>query len=202
MIFIVHLRNFKNVHFTAGVGPWPQEPMEKGNKTDRHHWQIHFLEEETMEQNTTETPPRSDLSSKNPATGVGVGIGAAFVTLFAVLCCAGIPAILSFVGAIGLGVLIKKHLLFPLMVGSLLLGGWGAWRSYRSHRNGSFLAGYLLTALAIPLGMKFYHPAMYAGLVGLLILTGTDLVRKFRQPAVCVPEGAHIERDKTDGGCP
>ena len=155
-----------------------------------------------MEQNTSEAPPRSDLSPKNQATGVGVGIGAAFVALFAVLCCAGIPALLSFVGAIGLGVLIKQHLLFPLMLGSLLVGGWGAWRSYRSHQNGSFLAGYLLTALAIPLGMKFYHPAMYAGLAGLLILTGADLVRKLRQPAVCVPEGVPIGRDKTDCGCP
>lgn len=164
--------------------------------------EVHFLEEEIMEQNTSETPPRSDLSPKNRATGVGVGIGAAFVALFAVLCCAGIPALLSFVGAIGLSVLIKQHLLFPLMVGSLLVGGWGAWRSYRSHRNGSFLAGYLLTALAIPLGMKFYHPAMYAGLVGLLILTGGDLVRKFRQPGVCVSESASNTREKTDCGCP
>jgi len=175
---------------------------EKGNKMDCHYIGKLIFRRKIMEQNTLETPPRSDLSPKNPATGVGVGIGAAFVTLFAVLCCAGIPALLSFVGAIGLGVLIKKHLLFPLMVGSLLVGGWGAWRSYRSHRNSAFLAGYLVSALTIPFGMKLYHPAMYAGLAGLLILTGIDLVRKFRQPAVCVPEGAPIERDKTDCGCP
>ncbi len=132
---------------------------------------------------------------------VGVGIGAAFVTLFAVLCCAGIPALLSFVGAIGLGVLIKKHLLFPLMIASLLLGSWGAYRSYQNHRNNGILGCYLACALAIPLGMKLYHPVMYAGLAGLLVLTGSDILRKIRQPAVCGLETPPDKKKKTDCGC-
>ncbi|MEC4683585.1 MAG: MerC domain-containing protein [Nitrospirota bacterium] len=134
----------------------------------------------------------------NPS--IGVGIVAAFVTLTAVLCCAGVPLLLSFVGAIGLGVLVKKHLLFPLMVGSLLLGSWGAWRSWRTHRDNGILVGYLASALAIPLGMKLYQPVMYAGLIGLLLLTGGDLVRKLRHPAVCAIEKPSPPKDKTD--CP
>lgn len=118
-------------------------------------------------------------------TGTAAGLGAAFVTLVAVACCAGIPAFLSFVGAIGLGVLLKKHLLFPLMVASLLLGTWGAWRSYKLHQNPLVLGGYLACAGSIPLGMKLWHPLMYAGLVLLLLLTGADLVRSLKGPAVC-----------------
>ena len=117
--------------------------------------------------------------------GTAAGLGAAFVTLVAVACCAGIPAFLSFVGAIGLGVLLKKHLLFPLMVASFLLGTWGAWRSYKLHQNPLVLAGYLVSAGSIPLGMKLWHPLMYAGLVLLLFLTGADLVRSLKGPAVC-----------------
>ncbi|MGC8530334.1 MAG: MerC domain-containing protein [Leptospirillia bacterium] len=122
----------------------------------------------------------------------GLSLGATLlaggISLVAVLCCLGIPAMLSFMGAVGLGILVKKHLLFPLMVGSLLLGGWGAFMSYRRGKNLFLLGAYLLSALALPLGMKFYHPAMDAGLVGLLLLTGRDLWRRmsaFRPGASC-----------------
>lgn len=154
-----------------------------------------------MNSNSSERIADSPNASKKEA--VGIGIGAAFVTLIAVLCCAGVPALLSFVGAIGLGVLIKKHLLFPLMVASLLLGSWGAYRSWRDHRNNLFLVGYLVNAAAIPAGMKLYHPLMYAGLVGLVGLTGIDLVRKFRKPGVCVTDGIPAPRGKesVDSGC-
>ena len=129
-----------------------------------------------------------DKSSKTKISeGPGAGLGAALVTLVAVLCCSGVPALLSFVGAIGLGVLIKKHLLFPLMVGSLLIGTWGAFRSYRLHRSLLILSGYIVSALALPIGMKVYHPLMYAGLVGILLVTGSDLVRKLRKPSICLP---------------
>ncbi|MHB1757619.1 MAG: MerC domain-containing protein [Leptospirillum sp.] len=127
----------------------------------------------------------SGVRMNEPQSSATMAVGAALMTFVAVSCCAGIPAILSFVGTIGLGVLIKKHLLFPLMVGSLLLGSWGALRSYRTHQNGWFLAGYLSCALGIPLGMKLYHPLMYAGLAVLLILTGGELLQRRKKTQYC-----------------
>ena len=124
-----------------------------------------------MEKNKTERGGKEPLA-------LGTTVAASIVSLVAVLCCLGIPTILSFMGAIGLGVLVKKHLLFPLMVGSLLLGGWGAFMSYRRRQSVPLLVAYLVSALALPLGMKFFHPAMDAGLAGLLLLTGWDLWRR------------------------
>lgn len=144
--------------------------------------------------------PRTSGESKN--AGTGIGVGAALVTLVAVLCCAGVPALLTFVGTIGLGILIRKHLLFPLMVGALLLGTWGATRSYRTHRNPLVLGGYLLSALALPIGMKASHPLMYAGLAGLLFVTGSDLVLKLRTPEACLTGGNSVVSVRKDGGCP
>lgn len=114
-----------------------------------------------------------------------MAIGAALMTFLTVSCCAGIPAILSFAGTIGLGFLIKKHLLFPLMVGSLLLGSWGAFISCRSHQDRWIFLGYLSCALVIPLGMKISHPLMYGGLGCLLFLTGSELLKKRRQTNLC-----------------
>ena len=143
-----------------------------------------------------------DKASKTKKSeGAGAGIGAALVTLVAVLCCAGVPALLSFVGAIGLGVLIQKHLLFPLMVASLLMGTWGAFRSYRSHQSPLILGGYIVSALALPIGMKVYHPLMYAGLAGILVVTGIDLVRKLQKPPVCLPNNLSGSPGKKDCGC-
>lgn len=136
-----------------------------------------------MDRKNLEQSSGVQMHESQPSTTMAVG--AALMTLVAVSCCAGIPAILSFVGTIGLGFLIKKHLLFPLMVGSLLLGTLGAIRSYRTHRNVWFLAGYLACALGIPMGMKLYHPLMYAGLAVLLILTGGELLHSRKKTQYC-----------------
>lgn len=136
-----------------------------------------------MEENERQHDGKAGLS-------LGATLVAGGVSLVAVLCCLGIPAMISFMGAVGLGVLVKKHLLFPLMVGSLLLGGWGAIMSYRRRRSVLLLLAYLVSALALPLGMKFYHPAMDLGLVGLLVLTGEDLWRRM----VSARNGTSCER--------
>lgn len=136
-----------------------------------------------MEENERQHDGKEGLS-------LGATLVAGGVSLVAVLCCLGIPSMISFMGAVGLGVLVKKHLLFPLMVGSLLLGGWGAIMSYRRRRSVLLLLAYLVSALALPLGMKFYHPAMDLGLVGLLVLTGEDLWRRM----VSARNGASCER--------
>ena len=137
-----------------------------------------------MEKNKTERGGKEPLA-------LGTTVAASIVSLVAVLCCLGIPSMLSFMGALGLGVLVKKHLLFPLMVGSLLLGGWGAFMSYRRRQSVPLLVAYLVSALALPLGMKFFHPAMDAGLAGLLLLTGEDLWRRM----VSARSGASCKRE-------
>ena len=104
----------------------------------------------------------------------------AATSLLAVLCCAGLPAALSLLGTLGLGILLKKHLLFPLMTLSLLIGLWGAVKSLKRHGSRLLFGGYLLSAAALPLGMKFAPPVMYGGLVLLLFVTGTELARALR----------------------
>ena len=104
----------------------------------------------------------------------------ATTSLLAVLCCAGLPAALSLLGTLGLGILLKKHWLFPLMTLSLLIGLWGAIKSFQRHGSRLLFGGYLLSAAALPLGMKFAPPVMYGGLVLLLFVTGTELARALR----------------------
>ncbi len=134
-------------------------------------------------------------SRKDPKPKLLTGLlpvsGAAVISLLAVLCCAGLPAALSLLGTLGLGVLIKKHLLFPLMTISLLLGLLGAVRSYRNQGSPLLLAGYLVSAVALPLGMKVYPPAMYGGLLLLLTVTGAELARALSRPA-CSPKQKEI----------
>ncbi|BAM05887.1 hypothetical protein LFE_0159 [Leptospirillum ferrooxidans C2-3] len=144
---------------------------------------IYMLERDSMDNKNLKKS--SGVRSNEPQSSGIMAVGAALMTFVAVSCCAGVPALLSFIGTIGLGVLIKKHLLFPLMLASLMMGSWGAFLSYRNHQNGWFLAGYLLCALGIPMGMKFYHPLMYAGLAGLLLLTGSELFRRRKKTAFC-----------------
>jgi len=107
------------------------------------------------------------------------------ITLLSVSCCGGVPLIISLLGTVGMGFLIKKHLLFPLMVASLLIGSWAAFISYRTRQNRWFLLGYLSCAVAIPVGMKTFHPLMYGGMVCLLALTVWELFIGRVQSKLC-----------------
>ena len=59
-------------------------------------------------------------------------------SLFAALCCLGFPALLSIVGAIGLGFLINDAILLPLLAVFLLVTLGGLFLGIRHH--GSWLA--------------------------------------------------------------
>jgi len=59
-------------------------------------------------------------------------------SLFAALCCLGFPALLSILGAIGLGFLINDAILFPLLAVFLLVTLSGLYLGIRHH--GSWLA--------------------------------------------------------------
>lgn len=87
-----------------------------------------------LQENCPWIPPRSRsltgrLRSPNEARSSRRSPGPAATSLLAVLCFAGLPASLSLLGTLGLGILLKKHLLFPLMTLSLLLGLWEAVKS-------------------------------------------------------------------------
>ena len=62
------------------------------------------------------------------ADGAGV-LGA----VFAALCCAGTPFIVSGLALVGLSFLRRDAILWPLMLVSLLLAMWGFWHGYRLH---------------------------------------------------------------------
>ena len=54
-----------------------------------------------------------------------------FGAVVAALCCAGTPIIVGALGALGLGFLRKDAILWPVMLGSLLVALWGFWRGLR-----------------------------------------------------------------------
>jgi mercuric ion transport protein len=56
---------------------------------------------------------------------MGAGIAAA--------CCLGVPLVLSILGAVGLGFIIRDAYLLPLFVGFIALSLWSLYRSARRH---------------------------------------------------------------------
>lgn len=102
----------------------------------------------------------------------GGGVG----TVFAALCCAGTPLIVSALAAVGLSFLRRDAILLPLMLLSLLVTHWGLWRGAQRHgRRGPLWLG-AGGAIALTAGVISVHgpPAMeliYSGAVGLVVAT-------------------------------
>ena len=63
--------------------------------------------------------------------------GSLFGAMIAAACCLGVPAILSVVGAVGLGFLVHDVYLFPLFVGFIGLSLWTLYRSAKKHETAS-----------------------------------------------------------------
>ncbi len=70
----------------------------------------------------------SGTSSRSLSIADGAGALGAIV---AALCCAGTPIIVGALGALGLGFLRKDAILWPVMLGALLIALWGFWRGFR-----------------------------------------------------------------------
>ena len=96
--------------------------------------------------------------------------------IFAALCCAGAPATVGALAAIGLSGLRDDRILWPLMVLFLLLALWGLTRDYRRHRlPGPLLLGWT-GALALVAGVMFVHGSLARVLINtgaVALLTGT-----------------------------
>ncbi|HSC20420.1 MAG TPA: MerC domain-containing protein [Solirubrobacterales bacterium] len=100
--------------------------------------------------------------------------------IFAALCCAGTPLIVTGITALGLGFLRRDSILWPLMLLSLVVAQFGFWQGWRAHRQPwPFLLGGASGA-SLAAGVIVVHgpPAMemiYGGAIGLLAATGWNL---------------------------
>ncbi len=99
-----------------------------------------------------------------------------FGAVVAALCCAGTPIIVGALGALGLGFLRKDAILWPVMLGSLLVALWGFWRGLRTHRKAGPLMLGIAGSVSLASGVIVVHgfPAMqmiYGGAVALVIAT-------------------------------
>ena len=115
------------------------------------------------------------------ADGAGV-LGA----IFAALCCAGTPLVLSALGLAGLSFLRRDAILWPLMLGSLLIALWGFWRGVQSHRNAGPSVLAIVGAISLAGGVIIVHgpPAMtmiYAGAVALVVATIWNVLARLLQ---------------------
>lgn len=100
----------------------------------------------------------------------------AFGAIIAALCCAGTPVIVGALATLGLSSLRKDAILWPVMLGSLVVALWGFWRGFRSHRKAGPLALGLVGAMSLACGVIVVHgfPAMqmiYGGAVALVLAT-------------------------------
>src|SRR5258708_23896144 len=120
---------------------------------------------------------RTDRSSQKPFTVADTtGVLAA---AFAALCCAGTPFIIAGLGALGLSFLRRDAILWPLMIGSLVIALWGLWRGSLLHRKLGPLILAALSAIALVAGVIFIHgfPAqqlIFVAVVGLFGATASN----------------------------
>jgi mercuric ion transport protein len=86
--------------------------------------------------------------------------------VFAALCCAGTPIILSALAALGLSFLRSDRILWPLMAASLLVALWGFWKGQQLHRSAGPLMAGLVGAAALTAGVIFVHGFSAKELIG------------------------------------
>ena len=100
--------------------------------------------------------------------------------VLAALCCAGTPIIVSALAAVGLSVLRKDAILWPLMLGSLAVALGGFWRGVQVHHQAGPIVLGFIGAVSLALGVIVVHgpPAMemiYGGAVALILATGWNM---------------------------
>ncbi len=92
-------------------------------------------------------------------------------SIFAALCCLGFPALLSILGAVGLGFLINDAILFPLLAFFLIVTLAGLYLGIRHH--GSWLAftmGALSAVMTLVfIAIAFNKPLAIVGIAGLIV---------------------------------
>ena len=88
--------------------------------------------------------------------------GGVLGAVFAALCCAGTPLIVSGLAAVGLSALRSDAILWPLMLVSLGVALWGFWQGRRLHRRSGPLVAATVAGLSLAAGVIVVHgfPAM------------------------------------------
>ena len=114
--------------------------------------------------------------SRGPSALRLVDGGGVLGAVFAALCCAGTPLIVSGLAALGLSALRSDAILWPLMLVSLGVAWWGFWQGRRLHgRAGPFVAA-TLGGLSLAAGVIVVHgfpamPMIWGGAAVLLAAT-------------------------------
>ena len=134
-----------------------------------------------------------EANKHNKVAGVADGAGV-LGAVFAALCCAGTPVVVSVVSALGLSFLRSDRILWPLMLVSLMVALWGFWKGQQMHRSAGPLILGLCGAFALTAGVIFVHgfPArelIGAGAVSLVCATIWNIVarRSCNAPRVAAP---------------
>lgn len=114
------------------------------------------------------------------ADGAGV-LGA----VFAALCCAGTPLIVSALAGLGLSGLRNDAILWPLMFASIAVALWGFWRGRQVHGSPGPLSVAVAGAAALVTGVVFIHgfPAkqvIWTGAAALVAATGWNVTLRRR----------------------
>lgn len=94
-----------------------------------------------------------------------IGIGG---SLFTALCCLGFPAVLSILGAVGLGFLINDAILLPLLAVFLVVTVGGLYAGMRHHGRPWALVLAIVSALVTFVFLFINTAVAYIGLVGLI----------------------------------
>lgn len=120
-------------------------------------------------------PPAARPAAVGRATRLADGAGV-LGAVFAALCCAGTPIIVSALAAVGLSFLRNDAILWPLMFGSLAVALWGFWRGRQVHGSAGPLGLAAAGAAALIAGVVFIHgfPAkqvIWAGAAALVAAT-------------------------------
>jgi len=98
---------------------------------------------------------------------VGMADGAGVLgAVFAALCCAGTPLVVTALAALGLGFLRSDRILWPLMLASLLVALWGFRKGMQMHGSAAPLLVGLLGASALTAGVIFVHGFPAKELIG------------------------------------
>ncbi len=100
-----------------------------------------------------------------------------FGAIFAALCCAGLPLILSVLAAVGLSWIRRDSILMPLMALSLGIALWGFLVGRRLHRsNGPVVLG-LVGSAALVAGVVYIHgfPAKQIIWAGAILLVAATI---------------------------
>ena len=101
-------------------------------------------------------------------------------TVITIACCLGFAPLLALLSAIGASFLINDALLTPLLVGFLLLGGFGLFLSMRRHRRRWPFAVHVISAAALMIFtfVIYVQALVWLGVVGLIAASVSDFFLK------------------------